>query len=185
MGMPSNSARLYTVEDVRAITDDLNRYEIIDGELFVTPAPGFRHQAALARLFRVMANYVAEHHLGILFSGPFDVVFSRLTLVEPDLLFVHRDRRHVFTEREFPAAPDLAVEIISPSTVRTDRTRKRSLYQTQGVREYWVVDPKLRQIEVWRADALEPSVHRENLTWQPDAAVAPLPIAVPDLFQDP
>jgi len=156
--MPSPT-RLYTVDDVRAMPDDGNRYEIIDGELFVTPAPGTRHQRTLGRLYLLLGNYVSRHGLGELYFAPVDVVLGRLTLVEPDMLFIHRSRSDVITEREVIAAPDLAVEILSPSTARTDRGRKRALYQERGVTEYWIVDCEQEQVEVWRPGAMAAVVY--------------------------
>lgn len=179
--MPSTT-RLYTVEDVRAMPDDGNRYETIDGELFVTPAPGTPHQGALRELVLLIGTYVKRFKLGVMLFAPYDVVLGPLTLVEPDLLFVHEARRDLFTERELTAAPDLAIEILSPSTARTDRGRKRALYQSVGVAEYWVVDLEQRQVEVWRPGALQASVHRDRLTWQPEPAVEPLTIELGEIF---
>ena len=180
--MPSVT-RLYTVEDVRALPDDGNRYETIGGELFVTPAPGIPHQTVLARLFAALWPYVEQHGLGRLWFAPVDVVFGPLTLVEPDLLFVSRLRLDILSERDVSGAPDLVVEAISPSTKRTDRGRKRALYQEGGVREYWIVDAELRQVEVWRPGAMAAEVQRERLTWQPEPAVEPLEIDIRALFK--
>ena len=176
--------RLYTVDDVRAIPDDLNRYETIAGELLVTPAPGTPHQTVLRTLFVTLWDYVRAHDLGQVWFAPVDVVFGSLTLVEPDLLFVAGGRIGIVTEREITAAPDLAVEVISPSTARTDRGHKRALYQETGVREYWIVDIARRHIEVWRPGALTAEIHDDALDWQPAPSVAALTIDVPRLFVD-
>jgi Uma2 family endonuclease len=141
--MPSVT-RLYSVADVRALPDDGNRYETIAGELFVTPAPGVPHQTVLARLFVALWAYVERHELGRLWFAPLDVVFGPLTLVEPDLVFVSRNRLDTISDRDVQGPPDLVVEVISPSTARTDQGRKRALYQEAGVREYWIVDVELR-----------------------------------------
>ena len=180
--MPS-ATRSYTVEDVRAMPDDRNRYETIAGELFVTPAPGSRHQTVLARLFLVLGSYVERHHLGQAWFAPLDVVFGPITLVEPDLLFVRADRLEVVTEREITAAPDLVVEVISPSSTRTDRGRKRALYQEVGVAEYWVVDCDLRQIEIWRPGSLAAEAQRTTLSWQPDPQVEALKLDLGEIFR--
>lgn len=176
--------RLYSVADVRAIPDDCNRYETIAGELFVTPAPGTPHQTVLRALFVTLWDYVRAHGLGQVWFAPVDVVLGTLTLVEPDLLFIARDRLGVVNEREVTGAPDLAVEVISPSTARVDRGRKRALYQETGVREYWVVDIAQRHIEVWRPGALTAEIHDDRLDWQPDPTVTALTIEVPRLFAD-
>ncbi len=183
MGM-SSVTRLYSVGDVRALPDDGNRYEVIAGELFVTPAPGGHHQTVLGRLYLLLGNYVEWHAIGQLWFAPLDVVFGPMTLVEPDLLFLHRSRRGLLAARDLPAAPDLAVEVVAPSSARTDRCRKRALYQDEGVTEYWVVDLEARQVEVWRPGATAAQVHRETITWQPDPAVEPLVIALPEVFRD-
>jgi Uma2 family endonuclease len=174
--------RLYTVDDIRALPDDGNRYEIIAGELFVTPAPSIRHQLLLGKLFRLLADYVDLHALGTILFAPTDVVFGELTLVEPDLLFVRADHGERVTERDIQGAPDLAVEVLSPTTKRTDRGRKRALYQEQGVAEYWVVDLDLRQIEVWRPGAREAEISRATLTWQPSPSPPPLALPLERVF---
>jgi Uma2 family endonuclease len=180
--MPSVT-RLYTVEDVRAMPDDRNRYETIAGELFVTPAPTLRHQAVLARLHLLIGPYVERHRLGTVFFAPLDVVYGPMTLVQPDLLFVSANRREVLTEREVTAAPDLVVEVLSPSTARTDRGRKRALYQETGVREYWIVDAELNHVETWRPGAMEAEVRSDVVRWQPDITIEALTIDLAALFR--
>ncbi len=180
--MPSVT-RLYTVEDVRAMPDDRNRYETIAGELFVTPAPSLRHQAILGRLHLVIGPYVERHRLGQVWFAPLDVVYGPMTLVEPDLLFVSATRRHVLTEQEVTAAPDLVVEVLSPSTARTDRGRKRALYQETGVREYWIVDAEQHRVEIWRPGAMEAEVRNDVVHWQPDASIEALTIDLAAIFR--
>lgn len=181
--MPS-ATRLYTVDDVRAMPDDGRRYETIAGELFVTPAPSTRHQTILGRLHLILGNYVERHRLGRLWFAPLDVVFGPMTLVEPDMLFVHRDRVAIVTERDVSGAPDLTIEVLSPGTARTDRGRKRALYQEEKIGEYWVVDAEKNQIEVWRPGAMEAQVERQALTWRPDFSVEPITVFLPELFRD-
>ncbi len=180
--MPSVT-RLYTVADVRAMPDDRNRYETIAGELFVTPAPSLRHQAVLARLHLAIGPYVQRHGLGHLWFAPLDVVFGPMTLVEPDLLFVAASRRDVLTDQEVTAAPDLVIEVLSPTTGRTDRGRKRALYQEQGVKEYWIVDTENRRVEVWRPGAMEAEVRGDVIRWQPDQSVEALTIDLAEIFR--
>lgn len=180
--MPSVT-RLYTVDDVRALPDDRNRYETIAGELFVTPAPSPRHQTVLGRLHLTIGMYVERHRLGNVWFAPLDVVYGPLTLVEPDLLFVAASRRDAITEREVTAAPDLVVEVLSPSTARTDRGRKRSLYQETGVREYWIVDAEQNHVEIWRPGALEAEVRSDFVSWKPDAAIDALRIDLQEIFR--
>ena len=163
--------------------DDRNRYETIAGELFVTPAPSLRHQAVLARLHLVLGTYVERHQLGNLLFAPLDVVYGPMTLVEPDLLFVSSQRRRVLTEREVIGAPDLVVEVLSPSTARTDRGRKRALYQETGVREYWVVDAERNLVEIWRPGANEAEVRTDVAHWTPDPSIEPLTIDLAAIFK--
>jgi Uma2 family endonuclease len=106
-----------------------------------------------------------------------------MTLVEPDMLFVHRDRISIVTEREVSGAPDLVIEVLSPGTARPDRGRKRALYQDEAISEYWIVDADKNQIEVWRPGAMEARVERQALTW-PDPSVEPVAIPLPELFRD-
>jgi Uma2 family endonuclease len=177
-------ARLHTLEDVRAMPDDGNRYEIVGGELFVTPAPGLRHQTIQMRLALLLGSYIETHRLGQLFAAPTDVVLGPTTLVEPDLVFVRRHRfETTLTGRDVQGAPDLVVEILSPTSGRTDRGRKRALYQGHGVAEYWIIDPELSQAEVWRPIAMAAAVERDRLTWRPDPAVPALAIDLPELFR--
>jgi Uma2 family endonuclease len=180
--MPSVT-RLYTVDEVRALPDDRNRYETIAGELFVTPAPSARHQTVLGRLFLAIGLYVERHRLGNVWFAPLDVVYGAMTLVEPDLLFLAAARRDVLTEREVTAAPDLVVEVLSPSTARTDRGRKRALYQETGVREYWIVDADQNHVEIWRPGALEADVRSDVVNWQPDASIGALRIDLQEIFR--
>lgn len=180
--MPSIT-RLYSVADVRTMPDDRNRYETIAGELFVTPAPSLYHQAILSRLHLLLGGYVERHRLGHVWFAPVDVVFGPLTLVEPDLVFVAAVRRSVLTEREITGAPDLVVEVLSPATARTDRGRKRALYQEHGVGEYWVVDGELRRVEIWGPDAMEAAVWTDVVHWHPVASLEPLAIDLEELFR--
>jgi len=163
--------------------DDRNRYETIAGELFVTPAPSLRHQAVLARLHLAIGPYVERHQLGNLLFAPLDVVYGPMTLVEPDLLFVSSKRRQVLTEREVIGAPDLVVEVLSPSTARTDRGRKRALYQETGVREYWIVDAERNRVEIWRPGTKEAEVRTDVVHWTPDPSIEPLTIDLAAIFK--
>jgi Uma2 family endonuclease len=139
-----------TYEDFCCLPNDGKRYEIIDGELFVTPSPFRPHQRAVTRLTRHLSTVVEENDLGEVFVAPFDVVFSRFDVVEPDLLYVSKDRLSVLTEKNVQGAPDLVVEVLSPSTAQTDRTTKLKLYARYGVQEYWIIDPYGPSAEIYR-----------------------------------
>jgi Uma2 family endonuclease len=140
-----------TYDDFVQFPDDGNRHELIDGEHFVTPSPNRRHQAIVRELLGQIWSYLKQHPVGEVFGAPFDVVFSDFDVVEPDLLFVSTERASVLTERNVQGAPDLVVEVGSPATRRRDEKAKRQLYERFGVREYWVVDPDLDLITVYRA----------------------------------
>ena len=137
-----------TYEDLQAFPDDNLRRELIDGELFVTAAPGTRHQRVVMYLSARLFAY-AEEHGGEVLPAPYDVKFSDTSVVEPDVLFVRAEHLDRFTDRYIGAAPDLVVEVTSPTTRRTDVVRKRALYERFGVPEYWFVDLDADRIEVY------------------------------------
>lgn len=145
----SIATRLLTYEDLCETPDDFNRYEIIGGELIVTPAPVPRHQRVLARLFFRFSTFVNARDLGEIIPAPCDVKLDKHDIVEPDLIFIARERLHIIGDKYIDGAPDLLVEVLSPSTRRRDRTRKAELYATAGVREYWLADPETRTLAVF------------------------------------
>ena len=131
--------------------DDGKRHEIIDGVHYVTPSPVTPHQAISGRLFLSLGNFLAEQpQLGRVFYAPFDVIFTRWDVVEPDLLVIAGDQLDILTTKNVQGAPNLVVEIGSPSTRPRDETIKRKLYERFGVEEYWVIDPEIETIAVYR-----------------------------------
>ena len=141
-----------TYDDFVLFPDDGMRHELIDGEHFVTPAPNVRHQRVLRRLFMLLGRHVEEHQLGELFFAPLDVLFSIYDVVEPDLLFVATERPAIVEAANVRGAPNLLVEVLSPSNRRHDEVRKRGLYERAGVDEYWLVDPEAETVKVFRRD---------------------------------
>ena len=139
-----------TYEDYCLLPNNGKRYEIIDGELFVTPSPLTRHQKVLANLLYYLTDFVKKNDLGEVFPAPLDVVFSQYDVVEPDILYVSKVRASVMTEKNIQGAPDLVVEVLSESTFKIDRTTKLKLYARYGVGEYWVVDPETCSVEIYR-----------------------------------
>lgn len=131
----------FTYEDFLNFPDDGKRHEIIDGEHYVTPSPNTKHQTVCTALTALLWTYLKQHPVGAVFVAPLDVVLSDVDIVEPDLLYISRDRADVLTRQNVRGAPDLVVEILSPSTRKTDETTKRKRYERFGVGEYWVVDP--------------------------------------------
>lgn len=147
----SASVRKLTYDDLQQFPDDLLRREIIDGELFVSAAPNVRHQEILGRLYFAFRAFLDAHpDLGRVFFAPLDVVFSMHDVVEPDLVFVAADQLGILNEKNATGSPALVVEVLSPSTRRTDERPKRQLFERAGVREYWIVDPELDLIKVFR-----------------------------------
>jgi Uma2 family endonuclease len=139
-----------TYDDYAALPDDGKRYELHEGELSVTPAPGMRHQDVLVALTVILARHVWDTGVGKLMVAPFDCILSDITVVQPDLLYLDEERRRLLRERGLEGAPTLAVEILSPSTTQIDRRRKMALYAAHDVTWYWIVDPPARTIEVYR-----------------------------------
>ena len=143
----------FTYEDYRTAPPD-KRYELLDGELLSTPAPNLRHQDIQARLGSRLSRFIEERALGKLFFAPCDVVLSDTDVVQPDLLFVSREREHLLRNGDnVRGAPDLVVEILSPATAERDRGHKRALYAKHGVKEYWLVDPAAETVSILRPSA--------------------------------
>jgi Uma2 family endonuclease len=148
---PASPGVKLTYDDFLLFPDDGNRHELIDGEHYVTPSPASKHQRIVWNLNGLLYIYLQDHPVGKAFSAPLDVVFSQFDIVEPDLLFVSAERAgKVLTETNVQGAPDLVVEIGSPSTRKRDETIKRRLYERFGVVEYWVIDSELDAIKVYR-----------------------------------
>lgn len=146
-----------TWDHVQQLPDDGNRYEAIVGELYVTPAPSVRHQTISQRLNLELVRLLAEPGHGRVWVAPLGVRFPETGEgVQPDLLFVSNERRRIVAPDELKGAPDLLVEIVSPSTAVRDRDLKRRLYQRQGVAEYWIVDPEEEAVDVWRFGDVPP-----------------------------
>ncbi|MDE0199444.1 MAG: Uma2 family endonuclease [Caldilineaceae bacterium] len=130
-------------------TADDERYELLSGELVMSPSPKEIHQYILGRLFLRLGTFIYGRNLGRVYCAPFDVVLSDTDVVQPDLLFVSNSRESIITEEDVRGAPDLVVEILSPATAERDRTVKLDLYARYGVREYWIVDPDDKKITLF------------------------------------
>ena len=147
--MPAVATR-YDYGDYVRLPDDGTRYEVLNGTLARCPSPNFFHQRASARLFNALYSFVEAHGLGIVLSAPFDVIFGRHDILVPDLVFVSEGRMDILERRGATAAPDLVVEILSPSTRTRDLTAKRDLYERYRVPAYWIVDPEDATVTVYR-----------------------------------
>lgn len=142
------SGRPYTVEDLEGMPDDGRRYELIDGMLHVSPAPGLRHQKVVIKL-AILLDGACPDSMHVL-AAPFAFQPSESTELQPDVLV---GREEDFTEKLLPVAPLLAVEVSSPSTALYDRNIKMAAYERLGVRSYWVIDPKEPKLSVFELDA--------------------------------
>jgi Uma2 family endonuclease len=137
----------FTVNDYMTTPPD-KRYQLLDGELILAPAPSINHQRIIGRIFTALDQFVTARGLGYVVLAPCDVVLSSYDVVQPDILFVSRARSGIVTEANLQGAPDLVVEVLSPATEEYDRGYKRTLYGRHGVREYWLVDPETQRVEV-------------------------------------
>jgi Uma2 family endonuclease len=143
-----------TYDDFVLFPDDGQRHELIDGEHYVSPSPNPRHQRILFNLTMLLGSWLERHPVGRVYFAPLDVVLSHFDVVEPDLLFLSNERMaKVLTGQNVRGAPELAVEIGSPGTRQRDETIKRRLYERSGVSEYWVVDPELDLVRVYRRES--------------------------------
>ena len=181
MGMPQ-TLHFWTPDEVRALPVDGRRYEVVAGELLVTPAPGFAHQEAVLTLVRALSDYLERTKAGHAAFSPADLTPEPGALVQPDAFVVglvagRRPRNWTDIQRLL-----LAIEVLSPSTARADRTVKRRLYQRAGVSEYWIVDLEARLVERWRPGDERPEILTERLEWVPETGLEPLVIDLPNLF---
>ena len=140
---------IWTYEDYRQLPSDGKTYQVIGGKLFMTPAPSTRHQKICRNLSFIIWNFVKEHNLGEVCNAPIDVVFSSVNVVQPDIVFISKNRLRIIKEKGIFGAPDWIIEVTSSSTDKIDVKLKRDLYEHFGVREYWIVYPDDEKIEVY------------------------------------
>jgi len=147
-GWPAQGQWRYA--DYLRLPDDGKRYEIIEGVLYVANAPSYDHQFSVSRVLFYLQLFTIEHDLGVVLTAPFEVHLSESSKpVQPDVLFIRKEHQPLPGSQVFEGAPALIVEVISPSSIRLDRKTKFDAYEQVGVAEYWLVDPKLRGIEVY------------------------------------
>jgi Uma2 family endonuclease len=148
---PTESPAKLTFEDYLLFPADGQRHELIDGEHIVSPSPMMRHQRIVRRLLVSIARYLEANPVGEVFAAPFTTILSSFDVVEPDLLYVSHERRHVLEQEDWVrGAPDLVIEILSPSSRKLGEVTKRKLYERSGVDEYWIADPELDLVKVYR-----------------------------------
>ena len=145
--MTASTALRFTYQDYLLLPED-RRYEVIDGDLFMTPAPTPYHQLVSKRIERLIDDFVEQNRLGLVLQAPCDVVLSETDVIQPDILFVSAGRLSIVGDKFISGAPDLVVEVLSPATETRDRVAKAKLYAKNGVRELWIADPEARTIEL-------------------------------------
>jgi Uma2 family endonuclease len=186
MGMPA-IRRHWTTADVRALNDESPgwpRYELIDGELIVTPSPGNEHQIAVSAMLNQLYNYLELEPIGVVFTSPADLELRPGTITQPDVFIIPvggAPTKEAWTWSDVRRLL-LAVEVISPSSVRTDRITKREYYMDVGVPDYFIIDIHARIIERWSPERETPLVLRDQLVWQPAGATQPLSVSLPAFF---
>jgi Uma2 family endonuclease len=172
----------WTAAELRALPDDGKRYEIIDGELFVSPSPMPAHQRLVARLLIVLDGYVRAHRFGEALPSPADIEFADDTVVQPDVFVFPPMQGKPLKRWEDIGHLLLAIEVLSPGTARTDRTVKRRRYRREGIPEYWIVDADAQIVERWHPLDDRPEILSDRLEWQPNSAFPALDIDLPALF---
>lgn len=172
----------YTAEMVRALPEDGNRYEVVHGELLVTPAPRMWHQVVATRLEFALRQYLDRQPFGLMMHAPADISWSSDTLVQPDIFVVPLEDARTLDWTRLRRLL-LVIEILSPSTARADRFAKRRLYQEVGVPVYWIVDADARTVEVWTPERRFPLVERVRVMWQPADAPEPFGVELQELFR--
>jgi len=147
--MATNTKIKFTYRDYKSLPQsETKRYELMDGELIMVPAPFPYHQKVSGNLEYILRQFIQSRNLGFVYHAPCDVVLSDRDVVQPDIFFISKGRSQIITRENIKGAPDLIIEILSLSTAEYDRTYKRTLYARSGVKEYWIVDPNEREIEV-------------------------------------
>ena len=138
----------YTYDDYLKTPDD-KRYELIEGELYMTPSPITNHQRISGRIEFELRKFVSENDLGEIFDAPYDVYFDDENVVQPDILFISKDRLNIIGDKNLQGAPDLVIEILSESNAYRDLIQKKKLYSKHGVKEYWIVVPGEKTIDIY------------------------------------
>jgi Uma2 family endonuclease len=185
--MPAQVApgRRWTLEEFYRARDAAppgERWELVDGEVLVTPSPHWTHQRIAVRLYERVAPYVRDQGLGETFVSPLDVLLAPELVLQPDLLVVPAGLLRIRSDVVNRLL--LAVEVSSPSSARHDRVRKRPVYQRTRVPEYWVLDDQSRTVERWRPDDDRPQVIADALQWLPEGASQPFVLNVADFFRE-
>lgn len=181
MGMPQATGR-WTADMVRALPDDGNRYEVVDGELLVTPSPRRDHQRAVREIAFALHQYVERQGIGEMIFSPSDIELDPRSMVQPDVFVFGLLDGRIARGWNSGAPLLLVVEVLSRGTARADRTVKRKRYQRAGIPEYWIVDLDDRVIEAWRPEDSRPELVAHTLEWRPAGAGDAFALHLPDFF---
>lgn len=161
-------AKTWTYADYLRL-EDQNRYEILEGELLMAPAPNVAHQTISMNLSLLLSRVIRENALGVLFAAPVDVILDESNVVQPDLVFISGARQDIVKDAGVFGAPDLVIEILSPTTQYRDNVMKKDLYERFGVPEYWIVNPGLRSVDILCLEAGKYRLHQEASLDDPKA----------------
>ncbi len=178
--LPAPAGAVWTFSDLYRLPDDGRRYEVLHGELLVSPPPSFGHQNAVTALVVAISNWCTQHTKWSV-VGPGGFCVSETTWLEPDVAVFPVSRSAELTWQNAPV-PVLVVEVLSPSTRNRDRHRKRAAYLAHGVGEVWLLDMQERTVERWTSASEFPELHREEITWTPVTSAPPLHITNDALF---
>ena len=187
MAMPAEVQRRWTAREVRDLIAAsplaTPRYELVDGELLVTPSPGAPHQRGVGLLFYAIMTYLESERVGVVITSPSDVELEPEFITQPDIFGVPKDEWRRVMEEGLPVRElMLAVEVLSPSSSRHDRVRKRPLYQ-RHVPDYWIVDLDARLVERWTPGDERPELITETLSWHPAGATTAFSLDLPSYFE--
>jgi Uma2 family endonuclease len=147
-----NKALKFTYSDYRLLPDNGKRYEILEGELLMSPSPNTKHQIVLLNLAAILKSFVERNNLGQIFIAPYDVVLSKYDVVQPDIIFISNKNKQIIKSTHIEGVPDLVIEIISPGSAQRDRIIKRKIYALHGIKEFWLVHPEKEQVQVLRLE---------------------------------
>lgn len=154
--------KIYTYEDYLTFPEDSWGYQIIEGELVVSPSPKTIHQAVLMNLSLAISVFVRNKKCGEVFFAPFDVILDNHNIVQPDILFISNENKDVLTEDNVKGAPDLIVEVLSQSTRQFDLLGKKDVYQKFGIKEYWIIDPENKSVAVYFLEKGQYAIHNQE-----------------------
>ena len=141
--------KVYTYQDYLDLPEDGKRYEVINGELVMAPAPNTSHQKVSVKLEFAIEKFLEKDNIGTLLHAPIAVVLSETVVLQPDIVFIANENSGIITEKNLSGAPDLIIEIVSPSSGYYDLIEKKEIYEKFGVKEYWIVDPRNRWLEIY------------------------------------